>query len=390
MRDGRFGSAHVLANDLLNAVPYGIVVLSSNGVVSAANASAYELLPKLSAEKSMRCHELFSCRGRGGPCERLGCLVERAAVSTGALPEVRIDTDASGSPSALWATAAPLGYEPGTLLHLRAGDAGDRRRRTEPHWLAGPELHIQAFGRMLVESGGSTLGGQWLRERPGQLLKYLVCERHRSVMADEIAEAIWPTGGLRALNNTRHVVHRLRDRLEPGREGHGQSSFVVYRDCGYGIDPRRVRIDVDEFERSVGDGLSALERLDTIAAKRHLEHADDLYRGEFLADEPYADWATDERRRLAGLADRAVRALAALAGECDDFACLVTHLQRLAELEPFDSSVQREFVSALLSAGRRSEAKRHYTAFAQRMRREFGQDPGFDLRSLRPLQRPAA
>ena len=44
--------------------------------------------------------------------------------------------------------------------------------------------------------------------------------------------------------------------------------------------------------------------------------------------------------------------------------------------------MHRELVQALLGQGLRSDAKRRYDNFAQRLRRELGQEPEFDLRSL--------
>jgi len=133
-----------------------------------------------------------------------------------------------------------------------------------------------------------------------------------------------------------------------------------------------------------------MDRLDQPTATRHLEHAIDLYRGEFLADEPYADWAYDERTRLASLATYALRVLIVLAHERGDELAAINHLERLSELEPYDSAVCRELVTALLYAGHHSEAKRRYTGFARRLRREFGEEPGFDLKSLRVSPGPPA
>ena len=217
------GSAH--ADDVVERLPYGIVVVEPGGRVSESNPCAQGYLPELAAGAATRCSEVLDCMAPGGPCAE-GCLAERAAEAEGALPEIRIDTRGAGGVSALWVTAAPLG-DGRALLHLRPGDARDRRRRSDPHWISGPRLRISAFGRMHVDSPEGPLGGKWLQQRPGHVLKYLVCERNRVVHAEEIAEALWPNAGPAALNNVRHFIHSLRDKLEPDRPE--ARALVVHR-----------------------------------------------------------------------------------------------------------------------------------------------------------------
>jgi DNA-binding SARP family transcriptional activator len=369
------------ADRLLDALPYGVVAVDSGGHVLRANATARELLPALDTDAGRaRCSDLLGCCGPGKPCEH-GCLAARSNEAAQTLPEVRIETPGLASVSALWVTAAPLSHCDGALLHLRPGDARDRRRRSEPHWMSGPKLRITSLGRTVVESDAGPLAGHWLRERPGQLLKYLVCQRAHVATADQIAEALWPSGGRQGLLNARHVVHRLRELLEPRREGHGQSSFVVAVRGGYILDRRHLWLDVDEFERLVEQGLAAAEQGQQVAGRGDLEKAVELYRGDFLADEPYADWCHDERNRLCLVAARAVRALAGIARGAGDQVALIVQLERLCGLEPFDSQAHRELIEALRAAGRRTEARRHYTTFAHRVRREFDEEPGFDLKS---------
>ena len=57
-------------------------------------------------------------------------------------------------------------------------------------------------------------------------------------------------------------------------------------------------------------------------------------------------------------------------------------MEQLAELEPYDTEVQRELLTVWLRLGRRTEASRRYTAFRMRMLREFGEEPGFELAEL--------
>ena len=372
------GSEHT--GDVFARLPYGVVVVEPGRLVSASNPCARGYLPVLETAEATHCAELLDCMAPGGPCAD-GCLAERAAQADVPLPEIRIDTRSAGGVSALWVTAAPLG-DGRALLHLRPGDARDRRRRSDPHWISGPRLRISAFGRMHVDSPEGPLGGKWLQQRPGHVLKYLVCERNRVVHAEEIAEALWPGAGPTALNNVRHFVHSLRDKLEPDRPKRAPSSFIAAVQGGYAIDRRRVQIDADDFEEAAKKGIEAARRGATGEAEAELGKALELYRGDFLSDEPYAEWAYAERDRLRGVTTQCLRLLATISAKRDDIDGAEAVLEQLAELEPYDAEVHKQLLTAWLRLGRRTEAARRFTSFRMRMLREFGEEPDFELAEL--------
>jgi DNA-binding SARP family transcriptional activator len=107
-----------------------------------------------------------------------------------------------------------------------------------------------------------------------------------------------------------------------------------------------------------------------------------LYCGEFLADDPYADWAFSEREYLRSLAGKALAALAQISLGSGRLVAAAEHLQRLAELEPFDSHVHQMLIEVCLRRGRRTEALRHYHALRARLHRAFGEQPDFELTSV--------
>jgi DNA-binding SARP family transcriptional activator len=374
-----------LDETVVDSLPYGLVVVQADHTITSSNATARRFLPQI--DEADHCHEAFSCRVPGGPCEH-GCLAARAIARQGALPEIRIDTPpGKGQITALWVTAAAVGSRPAAIFHLRPGDARDRRRRSDPHWLSGPELRITSFARTRVDTPEGPLRGEWLQQRPGQLLKYLVCERNRVVPADVIAEALWPGTGRQGLGNVRYSMHALREKLEPHRARGSRSAFIVTVQGGYALDRRHVRIDADDFDEAISQGLEAASRGDDEFAVERLVDALALYRGDFLADEPYVDWALDERDRLHNLAGRALRALTKIMVARHDLAAAAEYLEQLAELEPLDAETHRDLLAIWLAQGRRTEASRRYAIFRTRMLREFGEEPEFQLQDLRPAAR---
>jgi DNA-binding SARP family transcriptional activator len=180
----------------------------------------------------------------------------------------------------------------------------------------------------------------------------------------------------------RYFVHVLREQLEPDGAPHPPSSFIRATRGGYALDGEHVWVDADAFEELVMAGLTAHEADDHEGALHLLRRGLELYRGEFLADEPYSEWAFHERDRLREVASDGLRALAALDERADDLIGATASLSRLADLEPFDVDVHRELLVMLLRRGRRSEALRRYETLRRRMLSTFDEPLDFSLSQL--------
>jgi DNA-binding SARP family transcriptional activator len=370
---------------LFDEFPYGILLLASDRSALDINSAATKMLG-LSAETAapgaLTCCDLFGCRTPGTSLERR-CLTEMALADKLPPGEIRIDLPPGAGATAVWLTAALLRSDPQrVLVHLRRSDRRDRRRVNVPIWESDTELEIFTLGRTRIVGAGGSLNGPWLRQRPGMLLKYLICERRRLVPADEIAEAFWPGGDQRAVGNVRHFVHSLRSNLEPGRAKRTPSRFIIAEPGGYRLNTEAVTVDADEFQQLVTAGLQRLKHEDQEASERLLVDAMVLYGGDFLGDERYALWAFAERDRLRDLAGEALHALGGLRHQAGDLEGAAAYLERRADMYPLDADIQRDLIALALEQGRHTLAKRRYAALRRRLLSEFGREPSFDLHDL--------
>ena len=355
-----------------DALPGAALVLDGAGHLLVRNGAARVLLgPRV--ELGARCCEFLGCRP-AGPGLASGCVTQLAAAGDGALAERQILLDDG---AAAWLSA--VGSEAGqvvVMLHRLAGPAGLAREDLPPR------IVVRSLGRTRLAAESGTVEGDWLTHRPGQVLKYLICERGRVVTMDELLEVFWPDAGRAGASSVRQAIHTLRDRLEPDRPKGKASGYVVARKGGYELAPGRVAIDADDFEARARTGLDALQRGDAARAESELADAAAAYTGNFLADEPYAEWALPERERLRDLAAQVLRGLAWLRQAAGDDDAAAEHLQALVELEPLDLPAQRDLIAIMLRRGRHSEALRRYDLVRRRYKRTFGTEPGFTLSDL--------
>ncbi|HTX47066.1 MAG TPA: BTAD domain-containing putative transcriptional regulator [Solirubrobacteraceae bacterium] len=383
---GRPGDDSALHSELFESVPFGILLAGPTGAVQQANGVAERLLGYSFGETASEpsCCDLL-CQYADGPRPR--CLTLPARKHGVPVPEIRIDIDAADTAS-VWVSISPA--PSGAVICVREGIPGDRRRHASARWVAGPVLRIRSLGTLTVTGGDASLNGEWLEHRPGRLLKFLIAHRHAPVHAEQIAAALWPSAGTAGLANLRQCAHALRERLEPRREPHQPSSFIVGRGGSYALDSARVKIDVDEFELLAREGLGAAARRDIGPAIDKLNAALEIYAGDFLADEPYAEWAFSERDRLRDVAGQALRSLSTVhlaSGKVDN---ATRCLQRLTEVDPLDENVERQLIGLHLQAGRHGQALRRYEWLRQRMRQEFGTELSFELRDLKPASSPSS
>jgi len=373
-----------IAPGIVNRLQFGIIVTDSSRAVIEANETARQMVVAAHGQwpEGATCCSLFGCLRRE-PIAR-HCITKLAARSQGPLPEIRVDLPPERPSSAVWITAARVGRDGSqVVIHLRPAAVRDRRRRTQPHWMAKPRLRIRALGRTRVETEEIAIEGDWLMQRPGKLLKYLVCQRGRPAHVDEIVDALWSGAGITGRNIAHHYVHALRERVEPSRSPHTPSLFIISAGSTYSLDPR-VAVDVDEFEDlvSVGLGNSAESAEGQVSAVDCLEQAMNLYEGDLISDEPFAEWVFAEREAMRSLAWKALSRLVEHHLKHGDLPAATTQLERVAELRPLDDDVQRRLIGLFLQQGRHSDASRRFATFRQRMLDQFGQEPGFSLTEL--------
>jgi DNA-binding SARP family transcriptional activator len=203
--------------------------------------------------------------------------------------------------------------------------------------------------------------------RPGQLIS-----------TESLILELWGDSPPAKANNLVSIyVHRLRRMI-----GDSEGRLLVYRAPGYLLRIAPGDVDLQEFERLVADGRSALAAAEPQRAAGLLADALTLWRGRLLADvAPSALISTEAERANELRLDAAeLRAEADLA--CGRAAQLVPELRRLVGENPIREGLWLLLIRALDEAGRHAEALETYTQARQVIADELGVDPGAELQEL--------
>ncbi|MEV5909267.1 BTAD domain-containing putative transcriptional regulator [Streptomyces chartreusis] len=212
------------------------------------------------------------------------------------------------------------------------------------------------------------VGGARLRA----LLTVLALRAGRTVPVGLLVDEVWgdeppadATGALQAL------VGRLRRALG--------ADAILSAEGGYRLAAAPDDVDLNRFERLVGEGTRALADGDPAKAAGVLDDALALWHGPALADLPdhTAEAARQETRRLDALRTRHTAALAL--GHAEQS---LPELTALCDTHPLDEPLQALRLRALRDAGRTAEALAAYEDVRRLLADRLGSDPGPELRAL--------
>ncbi|HLY33021.1 MAG TPA: bacterial transcriptional activator domain-containing protein, partial [Jatrophihabitantaceae bacterium] len=128
-----------------------------------------------------------------------------------------------------------------------------------------------------------------------------------------------------------------------------------------------VRVDVTEFFAAVADAVRAADQGDWTNADRKCADAELLYRGDFLEEDRYEDWALDCRERARTTAGTAVRLRARAARERGDREAASMYLLRLVDRDPYDEDSWTALIALQTQLRRHGEARRLYSMYSRRM-----------------------
>lgn len=221
-------------------------------------------------------------------------------------------------------------------------------------------LQVYTLGGFRVLRDGIQLDPRaWGREKALHLFQFLVTNRNRYLHKEQIIDQLWPAAsweaGDRDFRVALHAVHRA---LEPDRAPRTEARFINRLDLAYGLDTSQAWVDADAFEAYLATGNRLLPQ-DVSAAIENYWAATDLYKGEYLPDRRYEDWASAERERLGVLALSGMTTLADLEVERAPREALRLTL-RVLSIEPLWEEAYRAQMRAYQALGNRPMALRTY------------------------------
>jgi ATP/maltotriose-dependent transcriptional regulator MalT/DNA-binding SARP family transcriptional activator len=247
-------------------------------------------------------------------------------------------------------------------------------------------VEVRTLGGFVVYRHDDPAGPvRWRSKKARDLLKLLIARRGQAVAREAVAEALWPGEEPTPVANRLSVaLSTVRTALDPVRRFDPDHFVRADKDS---LSVGRLDVDVLAFLANARDGLLHLNDGDHEAARVALATAHIAYTGDFLEDDPYAEWATPLREEARATYRHVTRALADLAARAGDTDDAVRYLLRLLAQDPFDEPAHHALIRELRHAGRHGEARRRYQMYTDRMA-ELDIDPTpYDAISRSPAGR---
>ena len=233
-------------------------------------------------------------------------------------------------------------------------------------------LYATLFGRFRLYRDGRRLplaGGRAVVE----LGRYLIAHAGRAVPREELVELLWPDARLAPALHRLHVaVSDLRRVVNPPSPGR---NLVVYEDDCYLVPAGLVVTDGDLFEDHYRRGKQLLAAGDESGAARAFEAALHLYAGDYLADQPYAEWAQRSRGHFQERRLSALNYLCEHAWERGQLADVVEYAQQILAIDSLRERAHRHLIRAQYRLGQRACAIRQFRLCAGVLRQELGAEP---------------
>jgi DNA-binding SARP family transcriptional activator len=274
----------------------------------------------------------------------------------------------AGPPAVATRPAQPAARIPQALV----SDAGARADASEPD--RAYDLRAYCFGRFEFWVGHHLIT-QWSGAKSKALLKLLLAAFPSMVPATTLMGAIWPGVEEELARQRLHTaISDLRRALRSGRPE--SSSVIVSQNGSYGLD-RQLRIWIDTI--AFGQAQRAAAQFEQLGrapeAQASYREAIMLYRGDFLEEDIYEDWPTDQRERYKNEYLMLLAHLSQHAFASQQYDACVNWGRLMLESDPCREDTHRLLMCCYSRQGQRSTALRQYRQCVDALRRELDAIP---------------
>jgi DNA-binding SARP family transcriptional activator len=231
-----------------------------------------------------------------------------------------------------------------------------------------PEVAVETLGGFRVFRRGVAVDiRQWQSRKARTVLKMLVTRRGAPTQRDVLIDVLWPSDvSERSSNRLSQTLSTVRSVLDPDHS-YRPDFYVVSDPLMIRLDLGHVDVDIEQFLGTARDALRLHRKGDPLAPDA-LGRADDLYRGDFLPEDLYQDWAVAMREQAAAAFVAVERALAERAVIEGNRHVAAACYRRILEKDAYDEEAHLGLIDCLSAGGQHGEAGHCYRRYCQQMK----------------------
>jgi len=222
-------------------------------------------------------------------------------------------------------------------------------------------LRIQLLGEFRLWRGPSPIDPkEWKTEKAKTLLKILLTKPGRVFTADELIEYLWPEADpARAAVSLRGRVSELRHILEPDLKRGSDSRYILTERQGYSFNSHAdYWLDVAEFAQHVRRAATLEQEGNYEEAIAEYQAAVELYKGDYLPEERYEDWAIAQAERWREIYLDLLSHLAECHARLGQYRRAIARCHQALGKERYRESLYRQLIVYCYLAGNQAEALR--------------------------------
>jgi DNA-binding SARP family transcriptional activator len=202
---------------------------------------------------------------------------------------------------------------------------------------------------------------------------YLLAHHNAPVPSEVLMDVFWPNASPKSARNSLNVaLHSLRQTLRAVTD----QPIIVFRNGAYGFSPdTSVWLDSGEFEKHIQAGRTlagAGKFAETICEYGAAVH---LYRGDFLADDRYEEWAVLPREQLRALFLEVVDQLSQIHFEQAEYAACIGLCQLVLAQDPCREDIHCRLMMCFVKQNQHPLALRQYQICVEALRQELDVAP---------------
>jgi DNA-binding SARP family transcriptional activator len=200
-----------------------------------------------------------------------------------------------------------------------------------------------------------------------EVLWMLVAARGRPLNREVLMDRLWPDDdATKASNRLSVALSTIRKVLDPGGAHPSDRHIVSDRDA-VRFDRANTTIDVEEFLEDAKAGRRFIADGSRDRGLALLRAAEERYVGDFLEEDPYADWAISLREEARAEFLTIAASLADAATEEGDHDGASRRYLRMLERDPFNEPAHIGLIVSMRRSGRHGTARRLYGNYVARM-----------------------